>query len=88
MNTDVAIESVLSETEGLRLFDAFLRKVIEVVISPDFSSSSFRGSVAKVIREILIFLHKEGEMYGMSRAIYNSMMDFKGRNRALFLIPC
>ena len=54
------------------------------MISPDFSSSLFRGTVAKVSREIPIFLCKEEEMYGMSKAIYNSVMDFKGRNRALF----
>ena len=54
------------------------------MIGPDFSSSLIRGTVAKVSREIPIFLHKEGEMYGMSKAIYSTLMDFKGRNRALF----
>ena len=84
MDTDAANDSTTPETEGLRLFDSFLKRVIEVVIGPDFSSSLIRGTVAKVSREIPIFLHKEGEMYGMSKAIYSTLMDFKGRNRALF----
>ena len=53
-------------------------------MSPDYCPSTFRGTIAKVSREVPIFLSKEGEAYGMTKSIYSSLMVFRGNNRALF----
>ena len=77
-------DEYLSEKDGLRLFNAFLKTITQYILSPDYCPSRLRGTIAKVSRELPIFMSKEGEAYGMTKSIYTSMMVFKGNNRALF----
>ena len=69
-------DEFLSEKDGLQLFNAFLKTITQYILSPDYCPSRFRGTIAKVSRELLIFMSKEGEAYGMTKSIYTSMMVF------------
>jgi hypothetical protein len=63
--------------EGLKLFN-FLRNFTDAVIeSEKLPERKFRNLVAGVSRTIPIFLQSEGEEYGMTLQIYDSLMAYR-----------
>ena len=68
---------VISEKDGLQLFDTFLQNFCEAVSLEDNERTHrFRNQVASVAKKIPILLQREGEQLGMNIDIYKSIMQF------------
>jgi hypothetical protein len=82
---DVPQHRELTPQEGLTLFNIFLRNIIDAVIeSEKLPERKFRNLVAGVSRTIPIFLQSEGEEYGMTLQIYDSLMAYRKAKPARF----
>ena len=68
---------VISEKDGLQLFDTFLQNLCEAVSLEDNERTHrFSNQVASVTKKIPILLQREGEQLGMNIDIYKSIMQF------------
>ena len=78
-------QSEMSLQEGLQQFDSFLKNVTEAVGENEhLPNRKFKNTIAGMLRTIPIFLQSEGEEYGMTIEIYNSLMAYKKAKSARF----
>ena len=77
-NDEPVAMPAMTVKEGLQLFDQFLKSVTEAVVEAEEDlSMKFRNRIASQSRTIPIYLHSEGEEFGMNIDIYNCLMAFR-----------
>ena len=77
--------ALITEKDGLQLFDTFLQKLCEAVSLEDNETTRrFRNQVASVTKKLPILLLREGEQFGMDTDIYKSIMQFSKSKPAQF----
>ena len=77
--------ALITEKDGLQLFDTFLQKLCEAVSLEDNERTRrFRNQVVSVTKKIPIHLQREGEQFGMNIDISKSIMQFSKSKPAQF----
>ena len=77
-NDEPAAMPAMTVKEGLQLFDQFLKSVTESVVEAEIDLiMKFRNRIAAQSTTIPMYLHSEGEEFGMNVDIYNCLMALR-----------